>query len=212
MSNDIPAGSIEVQKVRVFIDFWNFQLSLNRLAPHFPVDWSKFPAWLAQEAGSLAAGDPPCQLQFEGAHIHLSYNPRTEKGRRLRHWSKTVLDRFAGIQVECKERKPKRPPTCQSCYREIEKCPHCGEHMAGTIEKGIDTGIVTDMIKLAWEDTYQIGILVSADRDFIPAVEFLQSKGKKIIQAGFPSAGMELAQISWASFDIGARIEEFRRT
>jgi uncharacterized LabA/DUF88 family protein len=84
--------------------------------------------------------------------------------------------------------------------------------LAGTIEKGIDTGIVTDMIKLAWEDTYQIGVLVSADRDFIPAVEFLQSKGKKIVHAGFPSAGMELAQTSWASFDIGKRIEEFKRS
>ena len=43
MVKDIPAGSIEVQKVRVFIDFWNFQLSLNRLSPDFHVDWSVFP-------------------------------------------------------------------------------------------------------------------------------------------------------------------------
>jgi uncharacterized LabA/DUF88 family protein len=74
--------------------------------------------------------------------------------------------------------------------------------MAGTVEKGIDTAIVTDMIKLAWADSYDIAVLVSADRDFIPAVEFLGSKGLKVVHAGFPPTGMELARNCWASFDV----------
>ena len=93
---------------------------------------------------------------------------------------------------------PKRPV----CHKEVAECPHCKGSMAGTVEKGIDTAIVTDMIKLAWADSYDIAVLVSADRDFIPAVEFLGSKGLKVVHAGFPPSGMELARKCWASFDL----------
>ncbi len=38
-------------------------------------------------------------------------------------------------------------------------------------EKTIDARIVTDLVGLAWEGAYDVAILVSADKDFIPAVE-----------------------------------------
>ena len=44
--------------------------------------------------------------------------------------------------------------------------------MRGTEEKGVDTHIATAMISLAWIDNYDVGVLVSSDRDFIPVVEF----------------------------------------
>ena len=78
-------------------------------------------------------------------------------------------------------------------------------------EKGIDTAIVTDMIRLAWEDTYDVAILVSSDTDFIPAVEFLDHRGRKVIQAGFPHTGTALAGPCWASFDLYERGSEFQR-
>ena len=74
--------------------------------------------------------------------------------------------------------------------------------MAGTHEKGVDTAMVTDMIRLAWEDSYNIGVVVIADRDFIPAVQFLDKKGLKMIHAGFPPKGIDLATESWASLDL----------
>jgi hypothetical protein len=52
--------------------------------------------------------------------------------------------------------------------------------------KGIDTAIASDMVSLAWEDAYDIGVLVGADADLVPVAEFLDKKGKQIIQAGFP--------------------------
>jgi len=152
-----------VQRVRVFIDFWNFQLSLKESLkekdPKFHVDWKCLPEWLAVEAGSLALGGTHSKLQYEGTHLHMSFNPKTKKDRGLRNWALKILDRVPGVQVVCKERIPKHPTNCQSCHMEIVKCPHCSEALAGTIEKGIDTGIVTDMIKLAWENAYDIGVL-----------------------------------------------------
>ena len=74
--------------------------------------------------------------------------------------------------------------------------------MRGTQEKGIDTAIVTDMIKFAWADAYDVPVIVSSDRDFVPAAEFLQSRGIKIIHASFPPMGQELSKKCWGSFAI----------
>jgi len=84
--------------------------------------------------------------------------------------------------------------------------------LAGTVEKGVDTAIATDMIRLAWEDAYEVAVLVSSDADLVPAVEFLDLKGRKVIQAGFPPKGVSLATACWASFDLFPQRAEFLRT
>ena len=67
------------------------------------------------------------------------------------------------------------------------------------------------MIRLAWEDAYDIAVLVSSDSDFVPVVEFLDLRGKKVVQAGFPPVGSHLAKACWASFDLFERRSEFER-
>lgn len=191
-------------RVRAFVDFWNFQLSIKReIGGTFQLDWRQLGPWLTNEAGRLAlAAGQQGRVRYEGLHVYLSYNPKNPKDTGLKNWAQNTLDRFAGVQVTVMERKPKNPPECPVCHKVVANCPHCTGSMAGTVEKGIDTAIVTDMIKLAWEKSYDIAVLVSSDRDFIPAVEFLDSKGCKVIHAGFPPKGNDLATSCWASFDI----------
>ncbi len=201
-----------VQKLRIFVDFWNFQLALNGVAqPGYRPDWIKFPGWLMQQAATLIPSGSLANFQFEGTHVYLSFDPKSTKDAKLRDWATNTLNRFPGVQVTCKERKWKSPPICQSCHQEIDKCPHCGSLVQRTVEKGIDTAMVTDMIKLAWEDAWHIAILVSSDRDFIPAVEFLSAKGHKVINAGFLPRGFDLARTSWASIDLTPHIAQFER-
>jgi uncharacterized LabA/DUF88 family protein len=64
---------------------------------------------------------------------------------------------------------------------------------------------------LAWEGAYDAAILVSADKDFVPAVEYLQAKNFKIINAAWRSIGHELAKICWASFDIDPLMPSLER-
>ncbi|HEY8209265.1 MAG TPA: NYN domain-containing protein [Myxococcaceae bacterium] len=206
MTTGQPATSATLKDVRVraFVDFWNFQLAVNHeIGKDFRVDWKALGPWLAQCAGALAL-DPTQhgRIRYEGMHVYLSFNPKSPNDSGLIKWATTVLDRFPGVNLIAKERRPKNPPSCPVCHKEVASCPHCNGSMAGTVEKGIDTAIVTDMIKLAWADSYDIAVLVSADRDFIPAVEFLGSKGLKVVHAGFPPTGMELARNCWASFDV----------
>lgn len=70
------------------------------------------------------------------------------------------------------------------------------------MEKGVDVSIATDMFQLAVDNTYDIGILMSNDADFIPAVEFLDKQGKKIIHAGFGHQGADLAAACWAHIGL----------
>jgi len=74
--------------------------------------------------------------------------------------------------------------------------------IVSTIEKGVDTLIATDMIRLAWEDAYDPAVLATSDSDLVPAVEFLNVRGRKVIQAGFPPIGIDSATACWGSFDV----------
>jgi len=46
------------------------------------------------------------------------------------------------------------------------------------IEKKVDIKIAIDMISLAYEDTYDIAVLVSGDGDFVPVVKKIKTLGK----------------------------------
>lgn len=212
--------SREIPRARVFIDYWNFQLTLNEKEAEstgvdpdevrFKVDWKGLPQWLSRKAAETA-GVP--RFTFEGAIIYASYNENTAEGRGFNKWAITWLNRQPGIQVQCRARKPRTPARCTTCHQPILKCPlpECGATIVGTTEKGVDTAIVTDMIRLAWEGAYEIGVLASSDADLVPAVKFLDLKGQKIIQAGFPPKGVDLATNCWASFDLFPHRNEFRR-
>ncbi|WP_419166625.1 NYN domain-containing protein [Candidatus Palauibacter sp.] len=45
------------------------------------------------------------------------------------------------------------------------------------------------MIRLAWVDNYDVAVLVSSDRDFVPVAEFLETRGIKVIHGAFPPKG-----------------------
>ena len=170
------------------------------------IDWAVLPRWLAARGASAAGIADP---SFEGAHIFASYNPG--KDASLHRWLTGWLNSQTGVQVIAKERRPRNAPKCPTCHVEVTLCPVCNASMAGTVEKGVDTALATAMIRLAWEDTFDVAVLATSDRDLIPAVEFLDLRGRKVIQAGFPPAGAELTRACWGSFDVNKHLAEFRR-
>ena len=198
-------------RVRVFVDYWNFQLTLNERSgkERFLVDWRGLGPWLARVA--CESVNITCH-SFEGVIVYASFNPKTDESKKFRSWVTNWLGRPPGVAVRCLERRPRAGPRCSACHREITVCPHCSETISPTQEKGVDTLIATDMIRLAWEGAYDLAVLATLDADLVPAVEFLDMKGRKVIQAGFPPAGHHLATACWASFDVSARRDEIRRS
>lgn len=209
-------------RARVFVDFWNFQLGWNEAAGRDPsgkviqCDWSKLPKVLVDEADSLltAAGNPP-GLTLEETIVHASVNDSSQANpqeARLRAWLTSWLDRQPSFDVKIRARKPRRRTVrCRSCGTDIGACPQCNAPLTAAAEKGVDAALVTDLLSLAWQKAYEVAVLVSGDADYIPAVEYVQSQGLKVINAAWPSKGYELQGACWATFSLNGLIPKLSR-
>ena len=58
--------------------------------------------------------------------------------------------------------------------------------------KGDDVYLATDLIKGAYENLYDVAIIISGDADFIPAINLVKKNGKKVINAFFPKSSSYL--------------------
>lgn len=186
------------------MDFWNFQLTWNDRTGKAKCDWPKVPMILTQEAvdrlHTAGIGDA---LSWEEIRVYVSVDPESKSDEKLRNWLESFLDRQPGFRVFIRARRSAvKPVRCPSCEKKTADCPHCGKPFRRAVEKGVDAAIVTDLFSLAWEEAYNIAILVSNDADFVPAIERLQEKGFKVINATWKGQGNELAKTCWASFDL----------
>ena len=189
-------------RCRLFVYFWNFQLNWNAWHENTGasaivlIPWKDLlPQTLASEASSK--GQP---ARFTGAHVYASVDPLRPKDRKLKNWLLHTLASYAGYSVDVKGRKPRKPVQCQDdqCKTVITDCPECNRPLTGTVEKGVDAAIITDLITMAFDDNYDLGVLVSGDADFAPAVRYIQKKtDKQIIQAFFRAHGDELRTACW---------------
>jgi uncharacterized LabA/DUF88 family protein len=196
-------------RLMVFIDFWNYELTMKELDPAFLTDWFLLPPAVTQEISRLFT----VSVQFERCFVFGSYDPGSSGDTRLRNWAGNVLSKVPGASVSFSARqKRKTGPQCTGReHHEITACPICNASMLGTQEKGVDTQIAVEMMDMAFSRRCDAMVLVSADKDFIPVIDKLWSQGVKVIHAFFPNHGHELARKSWASFDLFKIREQFRR-
>ena len=179
-------------------------MSLRREEPKFNVDWNGLGRVLAREAARVV--DDNSTFSYQGMNVYGSFDP----DRPNRFLYDTVAT-FPGVRVTSVPRQHKREgPRCPHCREEITHCPKCNSDMRGTEEKGVDARIATDMIRLAWTGNYDVAVLASSDRDFMPVVEFLETRNIKVIHCTFPNQAMELARTCWASVKVPDIKEQFR--
>ena len=196
-------------RVRTFVDFWNFTLSVRDEDSEFRIAWEKLGPLLSSETGKLLGPDPAV---YEGLHVYGSYDPNKPADSKLKNWFVNTLDKMPGVAVVLRERQRKRGYLkCPHCQNEARVCTVCAGDLRGTEEKGVDTRIATDLIRLAWEGGYDAAVLVTADRDFVPVAEFLQTKGIKIIHGTFPPTSSELTQKCWGHLDMPNLMPKFKR-
>lgn len=207
----VVQGANAVQlRIRVFVDFWNFSLSIRDLDATFKIDWQKIGALLAREAGIIIDATAP--VVYEGMHVYGSYDSNKAQDAKLKNWFMNTLDKMAGVSVVLQERQKKKGyPKCPTCQAEVFTCVACGSDMRGTEEKGVDTRIATDMVSLAWANGYNCAVLVSSDRDFVPVAEFLQTRGIKVVHGAFPPSGSALTQKCWGHLHLPKIRNEFQR-
>lgn len=66
-------------------------------------------------------------------------------------------------------------------------------------QKGVDTLIAIDMLSKAYQDQYDIAILISGDRDFSPVIDYVKNTGKRVY-------GIHFART--ISFELEEKLDE----
>jgi len=192
---------VDKTRVRIFVDFWNFQIGWNECHSGRGASGIVTIPWKDTLPNVLAAEAAKGQLfKFAGAHIYASIDPANPKDRKLKTWLHHTLASFPGYSIDVKERKPRKQIRCQeeTCKTVIDTCPACKSKLRGTVEKGVDAAIITDLISMAFDDNYDIAVLISGDADHAPAVQYIQKKtDKQVVQAYFKDHGDALRTACW---------------
>lgn len=185
-------------RVRIFIDFWNFQLSWNEYHRNkgaqgiVRIPWEEsLPKCLIARANRLGT--------YVGTHVYASIDPLSENDKGLSRFLH-AMDGFPGYNVTVKERRPASPAKCtnEQCRKPIAECPFCKQRVRRTVEKGIDAALLTDIIRAAFDNTFEQAIIVTEDSDFVPAVKFIQERWtKQIVHAYFRGKSDELRNACW---------------
>jgi len=149
------------ERVAIFIDGSNLYYSLKNLGIN-RIDFQKL-IQLLTESNLLIS------TFYYNASLNIKINPKT-------YWEQqkffNELEKIPDFNVVlCKLRKHKRKN---------------GNYVFDV--KGDDVHLAVDMVSGAYEDLYDIAIIVSGDEDFVPAIKKAQKLGKKIINAYFKSS------------------------
>jgi len=57
-------------------------------------------------------------------------------------------------------------------------------------QKEVDVALATELVACAFRDAFDVAIVVSGDRDFVPAIERVRSEGKRVEVAFFGDAAL----------------------
>ena len=146
----------------------NFQLGWNDRMDPQKCDWRALPRAIVSQAALLLQPTGVAEpLVLEETLLYASVDPTTETP--LKDWLSNTIDRMPSYRVKIRERKP-QPKTirCRECTAEFDRCTKCNARYAPRPEKGVDAAIVTDLLSLAFQQSYDLAILVPAMRTSSP--------------------------------------------
>lgn len=194
-----------MSNVKLFVDFWNFQLGWNtNLTPNWTppqprvaISWKDVPGVLIGELPAILGTVTP--YLYKGTRVYASVNPDpNSKDARLKKFLNNALGQMTGFQVSARDRRTKSA-----------KCIECGHETHGTMEKGVDSLIISDLFEGAINNAYDVAILVSNDSDFCPAIRTIQERlNKQIIHVGFRHGGNEIRTTCWGHIILDGPVSE----
>ena len=147
------------KRVMIFIDGSNLYYSLKDLK----INKINFESLI----GLLVGSDVLVSTYYYNASLNRGFNEE-------KYWEQQkffdILRKISNFNVVlCKMRKHRRNG---ECYFDV---------------KGDDVNLAVDLISGAYENLYDIAIIVSGDEDFVPAIKKVQNLGKIVINAYFKS-------------------------
>ncbi len=112
---------------------------------------------------------------FESYYLNSTPSPPTDQQDSFHTWLKMGPPKGPRFRVQLYKLKDMHC-TCPSCAHPFER----------TVQKGVDVGIATLIVKLAAQNRYDRLLLLAGDGDFEDAIEYVKSElHKQIWFAGF---------------------------
>jgi uncharacterized LabA/DUF88 family protein len=94
------------------------------------------------------------------------------------------------VYFACSSRSADDP--VKALFHHVDNLPHfylqSFERRKSGEEKQVDVYLAAQMVAQAYENSYDVAILVSGDEDYVPAIEIAQHKGKLVFVASMPEA------------------------
>ena len=187
----------------VFLDYWNFQIGWNQRAPkpdgHRSVscDFLALPSEAVAMAEGAFGPDEAANrapLQLIETRVYASHDPNNPKDILNRNWMEGLMGEREDFIVRNVPRLARAEPArCRSCGHEQLRCPACRSTYSKSSEKTVDAALIVDLLTLAWDDAFDIALLISSDHDFMPAIEALQLHGLRVVNGRWLDQGTRLA-------------------
>ena len=119
-------------------------------------DYLRLKTTLEKEAGSPFT---------ESYYLNSTTNPPSDQQNSFHTWLKTAPPRGPKMRVKLYKLKSLH-----------NKCPSCSHEFDREVQKGVDVGVATLIIKLATQNLYDRLILSAGDGDFEDAIAFVSDE------------------------------------
>lgn len=171
-------------KSMVFIDYQNFNITMKNFLQSkneslFNVNFSK----LAENLNNSVKLDPVLLKTFLFAHRPCDKLLKLDYYRSHYNWLSSLKDKE---YFEVIEGTQEIRPINKQISIDIND-----SNTYTTKEKGTDINLAVHMLSKAYQNSYDIAILVSGDTDYIPIIEILHQIGKIVVLATFPTQSIE---------------------
>lgn len=122
-----------------------------------------------------------------GYYLNSVPDPATEGQNAFHSWLRSAAPTGPNLRVQLYDLK-KMNVKCDSCGNEFER----------TVQKGVDVGIATLILKFGLLNRYDQLILCAGDGDFVDAIKYItEEQNKEFIMCGFdPSMSTEMQSYS----------------
>lgn len=109
----------------------------------------------------------------ESFYLNSSPNPPTDAQDGFHTWLKTAPPNGPKMRVKLYKLKDVH-----------NTCPSCSHHFVRQVQKGVDVGIATLIVKLASQNQYDRLLLLAGDGDFEDAIAYVKEELHKEIWIG----------------------------
>lgn len=175
-----PVG--RAPRAEIFVDGTNFHLSRRESGTSYPIDINLL-------ARRLSRGYHFVKLRYYTSPLPHPNSPAYQAQQRFF----AELEKSGRIDLVLGRHEPRVDPATGKRYH---------------VEKETDVNLAVDMVVGAYEERYDVALLVAGDTDYVRAIRAVQARGKELVWCHLPSQRRtdQLAQLCDRTMELDDKL------